>query len=85
MHDERDYIVNYVVGKLQEACDRSNLSLNIMPIDLRWGVNSSKSLEVCMTQVKRCREQNLMPYFLCLIGDRYGYIPDSLEDDLRRE
>lgn len=49
--------------------------------DLRWGVNttdlesdtgSKKVLDVCLNEIDRCR-----PYMVVILGDRYGWIPDS--------
>lgn len=49
--------------------------------DLRWGVNttdlesntgSKKVLDVCFNEIDRCR-----PYMVVILGDRYGWIPNS--------
>ena len=55
-------------------------------IDLRWGVTqeesaSGKAIEICLDEIDRSE------IFLCLIGSRYGWIPDEYEigDEARFE
>lgn len=87
MHCERDLLVRHVFPALKDWCDHEGLSLQVCPLDLRWGVTGShaKTFEVCMELIQRCHEQNGCAFFLGLIGDRYGYIPDvsEISHDLR--
>lgn len=51
-------------------------------LDLRWGVTEQESrngkvLEICIDEIKRTR-----PYFIGLVGDRYGWVPE--EDEIAR-
>ena len=51
-------------------------------MDLRWGVNEEqkaegKVLPICLEEIKRCR-----PYFIGLLGERYGWVPDEIPKDL---
>ena len=44
-------------------------------LDLRWGVTEEEAeregaLAVCLTEIERCR-----PFFVCLLGDRFGWVP----------
>jgi telomerase protein component 1 len=43
---------------------------------LRWGVteDTTNTLELCLTELDNCR-----PFFIGLLGDRYGWCPDSYQ------
>jgi len=77
MHSERDYLVKYVFPELGARCAKRGLSL--VPIDLRWGVTEEeaeqgKALEICLEEIENCR-----PYFIGILGERYGWVPDSYQ------
>lgn len=76
MQAERDYIRKYTIPLLEEYFNPKHISIKF--IDLRWGVNTrdgniedreEEILRVCFNEIQRCR-----PFFLGLIGDRYGTI-----------
>ncbi|MEG1648800.1 MAG: DUF4062 domain-containing protein [Rikenellaceae bacterium] len=81
MQAERDYIRKYSIPLLEEYFNPKHVSIKF--IDLRWGVNTrdgniedrdAEILRVCFNEIQRCR-----PFFLGLIGDRYGTIaPNKL-------
>ncbi|MDR1677857.1 MAG: DUF4062 domain-containing protein, partial [Deltaproteobacteria bacterium] len=80
MHAERDYLVKYVFPELAEWCEERRLRL--IDIDLRWGVTREESesfnaVRKCLENIETCR-----PFFLCLIGQRRGWVPN---DPLRIE
>jgi hypothetical protein len=33
-------------------------------------------MRACLGEIDRCRAQNVNPFFLNLLGQRYGWIPD---------
>jgi WD40 repeat protein len=74
MHAERDYLVKEVFPELRDFCEERKLRL--VDIDLRWGVSEADAthnqrvVEVCLQNIDRCR-----PFFLCFLGQRYGWIP----------
>ncbi|MBN2576809.1 MAG: DUF4062 domain-containing protein [Deltaproteobacteria bacterium] len=74
MHAERDYLVKEVFPELRDWCEERKLRL--VDIDLRWGVSEADAthnqrvVEVCLQNIDRCR-----PFFLCFLGQRYGWIP----------
>lgn len=79
MHAERDYLVKVVFPRLRQWCEQRRLHL--VDVDLRWGVTredaeSGKALEICLSEIDRSR-----PFFLCLLGHRYGWVPDTLPTD----
>ena len=56
-------------------------------VDLRWGVTeeqakSGRAVQLCLEQVDECR-----PIFLCLLGSRYGWVPQDgqLGDGLQEQ
>lgn len=79
MHYERDYIRNYVIPSLNDKLKEHRIIVRL--IDLRWGINTSneqealreyKILKVCLDEIDRTR-----PYFIALLGDRNGWVPDA--------
>jgi len=75
MHAERDYLVKQVFPKLSEWCEKRKLRM--LDIDLRWGVTEADATQnrnvvnVCLKRIDECR-----PFFLCLLGQRYGWVPE---------
>ena len=89
MQFERDAIHNKITPILNEKAQR--YGENISFCDLRWGVNtenlseedsSRKVLSVCLNEIERCR-----PYFVVILGDRYGFIPNAelVEDAVQKK
>lgn len=79
MHSERDVIRKHVIPRLNEALQRHRIS--VMTTDLRWGIDTvglneetreAKVLRVCIDAIA-----NSKPYFVALIGDRYGWVPSG--------
>jgi hypothetical protein len=74
MHAERDYLVKEVFPRLREWCEQRRLRL--VDVDLRWGVteadatSNKRVVDVCLRRIDDCR-----PFFICLLGQRYGWIP----------
>lgn len=85
MDAERDHLQTHVFPALAERLRAHRTDL--VPVDLRWGVETvsladeeAKELavvKVCLTEIERSR-----PYFIALVGDRYGWVPSA--DRLRR-
>lgn len=73
MHGERDYLTRHVFPEVQELC--APLRIQVTPVDLRWGVTEDESnaaLEICLAEVNNCA-----PFFLGLVGERYGWVPET--------
>jgi|GEM_PF-4098928 len=73
MQTERDHLVRIVFPELKERCRKKHVQL--IDVDLRWGVTQAdaehgKALDICLDEIDTCR-----PYFLGLLGHRYGWIP----------
>ncbi|MDY6988900.1 MAG: DUF4062 domain-containing protein, partial [Thermodesulfobacteriota bacterium] len=80
MHAERDYLVRFVFPELKEKCRKKRV--NLIDVDLRWGVTEAdaqdgKALDVCLDEIDSCR-----PYFLGLLGHRYGWVPPGEEHSI---
>ncbi len=78
MHAERDYLVKVVFPALRERLEKYRVHL--IDIDLRWGVteqqaDSGGALDVCLERIDACR-----PFFVGLLGERYGWVPEKLPE-----
>lgn len=77
MQEERDMLIIQVFPKLQEQAMLRRVRL--VPIDLRWGITQAEAesgqvIGKCFDGIK-----NSSPFFIGLIGDRYGWVP-TVED-----
>lgn len=79
MDFERDAIKLHVIPRLNRYY--RNRMVEIQPIDLRLGINTdnmdeaesqNKVLDVCMSCIESAH-----PFFIGLLGDRYGWIPSE--------
>ena len=78
MQAERDHLKNVVFPLVEEELQKRRIKLEI--VDLRWGVDTTSMtqedereanvLKVCLDEIRRCR-----PFFIGLLGDRYGWVP----------
>jgi len=89
MHAERDHLVTVVFPELRERCEQ--LGLEFFDVDLRWGVpekgpdgEKANSWEYCRQWIDRVE-----PFFVCILGQRYGWVPRPEElkarEDRRRQ
>lgn len=77
MHPERNYLMNHVFPRLREEASRRGVTLT--EVDLRWGVTAEESesfkvIEICLDEI-----ENSQPFFIGLLGDRYGWVPTRQE------
>ena len=80
MHEERDYLVKFIFPQLRKLCESRLVAWG--EVDLRWGVTDEqkaegKVLPICLEEIKRCQ-----PYFIGLLGQRYGWIPDTIAQEV---
>ncbi len=81
MQEERDILVKQIFPDLRKRCrDRK---IELVEIDLRWGITeeqaeTGQTIPVCLHEVERCR-----PYFIGMLGDRYGWIPDDINPQIK--
>ncbi|XP_041471148.1 TPR repeat-containing protein DDB_G0287407-like [Lytechinus variegatus] len=68
---EREILIKKVFNEIKKMCLDRGVFFSY--VDLRWGItsdqsNDGKTLSICLREIDRCR-----PYFLCIIGDRFGW------------
>ena len=75
MNAERDHLVTVVFPELRERLE--DIGLEFYDVDLRWGVprlnvdnEQANSWAYCKQWIQRAE-----PFFICLIGQRYGWVP----------
>ena len=76
MQAERDELVKRTFPQLRKLCESRGVTWG--EVDLRWGVTDEqkaegKVLPICLQEISRCR-----PYFIGLLGERYGWVPDEV-------
>ena len=80
MRAERDELVKRVFPQLRKRCEERGVTWG--EVDLRWGITDEqkaegKVLPICLAEILRCR-----PYFIGLLGERYGWVPDEIPREL---
>ena len=76
MQEEREELVKRVFPLLRKRCEERGVAWS--EVDLRWGVTDEQKAEgavlpICLAEIDRSR-----PYFIGLLGQRYGWIPEEL-------
>jgi hypothetical protein len=71
MQLEREQLVKQVFPELKQLCSERNVFFTF--VDLRWGVtreetNEGSTIDVCLSELDNC-----IPYFICMLGERYGW------------
>ncbi|MBI4517179.1 MAG: DUF4062 domain-containing protein [Deltaproteobacteria bacterium] len=80
MQAERDILIKKIFPQLRKLCEERAVSWT--EVDLRWGITDEETAEgkvlpLCLAEIERCR-----PYFIGLLGERYGWVPQSIPADL---
>jgi Domain of unknown function (DUF4062)/NACHT domain len=80
MGAEREELIKRIFPQLRKLCDRRGVTWG--EVDLRWGVSDEQKAEgqvlpICLAEIQRCR-----PYFIGLLGERYGWIPEQFPPTL---
>lgn len=81
MHAEREELIKRVFPELRKICAKRFVVWG--EVDLRWGISDEQKAEgrvlpICLEEIRRCR-----PYFIALLGERYGWIPKEIPEDLK--
>jgi tetratricopeptide (TPR) repeat protein len=76
MQAEREELVKRVFPRLRRLCEERGVAWS--EVDLRWGVTDEQKAEgavlpICLAEIDRSR-----PYFLGLLGRRYGWVPEEI-------
>ncbi len=82
MQQDRDELVKRVFPQLREVCEQRGVAWG--EVDLRWGVTDEQRAEgrvlpICLEEIAECR-----PYFVGLLGERYGSIFAAAEGRYER-
>src|ERR1035437_3916025 len=77
LHAERSHLMKQIFPKVRAACRERGIEFT--EIDLRWGLTDEDAslgrvIRTCLEEIDHCR-----PYFLGLLGDRYGWMPPLAE------
>ena len=80
MQADRDVLVKKAFPQLRKLCESRAVSWT--EVDLRWGITSEqqaegKVLPYCLAEIERSR-----PFFVGLLGERYGWVPQGIPADL---
>src|SRR4051794_35686917 len=83
MHAEREELIKRVFPQLRKLCEQRGVSWG--EVDLRWGITDEQKAEgrilpACLAEIDRCR-----PFFIGILGDRYGWVPDDVPAFLLRQ
>lgn len=82
MKEERDELIKNTFLKLRKICEDRGVTWS--EVDLRWGVTNEQSadgqvLPICLKEITNCN-----PFFIGILGERYGWIPE-ITPDLEKE
>jgi len=80
MQEEREELVKQIFPQLRRLSESRGVTWG--EVDLRWGVPDEakaegKVLPLCLEEIERCR-----PYFIGLLGERYGWVPEEIPEEL---
>jgi nephrocystin-3 len=80
MQEEREELVKQIFPQLRRLCESRGVTWG--EVDLRWGVpdeakSEGKVLPLCLAEIEHCR-----PYFIGLLGERYGWVPEEIPQEL---
>jgi hypothetical protein len=83
MQAERDELAKRIFPQLRKLCESRGVTWG--EVDLRWGIPDEqkaegKVLPICLAEIRNCR-----PYFIGLLGERYGWVPDEVPPALIAE
>lgn len=83
MQAEREELVKRVFPRLRQLCEERGVAWG--EVDLRWGITEEEAAEgrvlpICLAEIERCR-----PFFIGLLGERYGWVPDQHPADLQAD
>ncbi|APW58918.1 hypothetical protein BSF38_00329 [Paludisphaera borealis] len=70
---ERELLAKNVFSQLRALCESRGIAC--CEVDLRWGITAEEArrdevLTICLQEVQECQ-----PYFIAMLGERYGWVP----------
>ena len=81
-YSEREVLVKRVVPHLNQWCLERKIQL--IECDLRWGIpkdsTANDTIDICLSEIEKCLEETGgQAFFLNLLGERYGWVPNIQE------
>ena len=77
---EREHLARTLPKALRERL--SPRSVEVSLIDLRWGITEDQLQECSVVRACLGAVERSMPYFVGIIGDRYGTVPEIQAEDI---
>lgn len=76
---EREYLMKKIFPVLSQICKENKVQFS--EVDLRWGITEEEAkkkqiIKVCLEEIDNCR-----PYFIGIVGNRYGWVPSKDDFD----
>lgn len=80
MEEEREYFNDVITPRVRALCRDKGVSF--FSVDLRWGITqddikSERLIPICLSEIDEC-----IPFFLGIIGNRYGSRISSYNEEL---
>jgi tetratricopeptide (TPR) repeat protein len=77
LQEEREHLIKKIFPEIRSLCRERGITFT--EVDLRWGLTDEQSalgqiIRTCLEEIDRCR-----PYFIGIIGNRYGWAPAYYE------
>jgi len=77
LQEEREHLVKKIFPEIRARCRERGITFT--EVDLRWGLTEEearlgKVVRTCLEEIEKCR-----PYFIGIIGNRYGWVPELHE------
>ena len=77
---ERERLARFAFPALRELCEQR--AVVFTDVDLRWGITEEQAAEgevlpLCLAEIDASR-----PYFIGILGERYGWVPDDVAEEL---
>ncbi len=76
MHSERNLLQEIIFPAIRRRCNVSGRRVQLIDIDMRWGITQSEITADPMAAATRCLDEVLKAdYLIGFVGERYGWCP----------
>ena len=75
MKPERDFLATHIFPAVDQWC--ATMRAQLVPVDLRHGVTRAECYHANVVATHLDEIDRCFPFFICLLGDSYGWIPDD--------
>jgi tetratricopeptide (TPR) repeat protein len=77
---ERDRLARFGFPRLRRLCEER--AVVFTEVDLRWGITDEQAAEGAMLPICLAEIDSSRPFFIGILGERYGWIPGSVSDEI---